>query len=111
MRQAQPLASPYRHSVRGGARISAIARICVPRWHRSGRTCGGAHDPRDSVGRGATLALNRTMCHGAQGLSASDAPNLAGQYPAVVIKQLHDYKNGNRSSAIMEALAKNLSDR
>jgi cytochrome c553 len=65
----------------------------------------------DAVGRGATLALNCTMCHGAQGMSASSAPNLAGQYPEVVIKQLHDYKAGNRGSSIMEALARNLSDR
>jgi cytochrome c553 len=64
----------------------------------------------ESVGRGATLALNCTMCHGAQGMSISNAPNLAGQYPEVVIKQLHDYKNGKRSSSIMEALAKNLPD-
>jgi Cytochrome c553 len=64
-----------------------------------------------SVGRGATLALNCTMCHGAQGMSISNAPNLAGQYPEVVIKQLHDYKNGKRSSSIMEALANRLSDR
>jgi cytochrome c553 len=64
----------------------------------------------DSIGRGATLALNCTMCHGAQGMSASNAPNLAGQYPEVVIKQLLDYKSGKRSSSIMEALAKNLSD-
>jgi cytochrome c553 len=64
----------------------------------------------DAVGRGATLALNCTMCHGAQGMSASNAPNLAGQYPEVVIKQMRDYRSGNRSSAIMEALAKNLSD-
>ena len=64
----------------------------------------------DAVGRGATLALNCTMCHGAQGQSASDAPNLAGQYPEVVIKQLHDYKNGQRTSSVMEALARNLSD-
>ena len=64
-----------------------------------------------AVGRGATLALNCTMCHGAQGLSVSDAPNLAGQYPEVVIKQLHDYKSGKRSSSIMEALARNLSDK
>src|SRR5262249_45965062 len=65
----------------------------------------------DAVGRGATLPLNCTMCHGAQGMSMSDAPNLAGQYPEVVIKQLHDYQSGKRSSAIMEALAKNLSDK
>jgi cytochrome c553 len=64
----------------------------------------------DSVGRGATLALNCTMCHGAQGLSASQAPNLAGQYPEVVIKQLHDYKSGKRTNTVMEALAQNLSE-
>jgi cytochrome c553 len=65
----------------------------------------------DAIGRGATLALNCTMCHGAQGISVSDAPNLAGQCPEVVIKQLYDYKNGKRSSSIMEALAQRLSDR
>lgn len=64
----------------------------------------------DAIGRGATLALNCTMCHGAQGMSASNAPNLAGQYPEVVIKQLHDYRAGKRASAIMEALARKLSD-
>ena len=64
----------------------------------------------DAIGRGATLALNCTMCHGAQGMSVSNAPNLAGQYPEVVIKQLHDFQGGQRSSAIMQALAKGLSD-
>jgi cytochrome c553 len=64
-----------------------------------------------SVGRGATLALNCTMCHGAQGMSASSAPNLAGQYPEVVIKQLADYRAGKRASPIMEALARNLSEK
>jgi cytochrome c553 len=64
-----------------------------------------------AVGRGATLALNCTMCHGAQGISASDAPNLSGQYPEVVMKQLHDYKAGKRASPIMAALAQKLSDR
>jgi len=65
----------------------------------------------DAVGRGATLALNCTMCHGAQGMSESNAPNLSGQYPEVVIKQLYDYQNGKRSSPIMQALAHKLSDR
>jgi cytochrome c553 len=64
-----------------------------------------------ALGRGATLALNCTMCHGAQGTSASNAPNLAGQYPEVVIKQLLDYQSGKRASAVMEALARNLSAR
>ena len=63
-----------------------------------------------AIGRGGTLALNCTMCHGAQGMSASSAPNLAGQYPEVVIKQLADYKAGKRASPIMEALAQKLSE-
>lgn len=63
-----------------------------------------------AVGRGATLALNCTMCHGAQGMSSSNAPNLAGQYPEVLMKQLHDYKSGKRSSSIMEAISRNLGE-
>jgi cytochrome c553 len=63
----------------------------------------------DAVGRGATLALNCTMCHGAQGMSASDAPNLAGQFPEVIIKQLRDYQGDKRESTIMQSLAKGLS--
>ena len=66
---------------------------------------------QDSIGRGGTLALNCTMCHGALGMSRSDAPNLAGQYPEVVIKQLRDYKTGKRASAIMASLSASLSDR
>jgi cytochrome c553 len=64
----------------------------------------------DAIGRGATLALNCTMCHGALGMSMSDSPNLAGQYPEVVVKQLHDYKGGKRAHALMESLAANLGD-
>lgn len=55
---------------------------------------------KEAVGRGATLALNCTMCHGAQGMSATNSPNLAGQYPEVIIKQLHDYRSGRRSNPI-----------
>ena len=65
----------------------------------------------DAVGRGATLALNCTMCHGAQGLSSANVPNLSGQYAEVVVKQLHDYRDGRRSSAVMQALARGLGDR
>jgi cytochrome c553 len=65
----------------------------------------------DAIGRGATLALSCTMCHGAQGMSVSNAPNLAGQYPEVVIKQLEDYRSGHRNSPIMEAIARSLEDK
>ncbi|MFL6578311.1 MAG: c-type cytochrome [Povalibacter sp.] len=66
----------------------------------------------DAIGRGATLAaLNCTMCHGALGMSKSDAPNLAGQYPEVVIKQLEDYRSGHRRSPIMQAFAEAMTPR
>jgi len=66
----------------------------------------------DAIGRGATLAVQQcSMCHGAQGMSEANAPNLAGQYPEVVIKQLRDYARGDRTSSIMQALAQNLSER
>ena len=64
----------------------------------------------ESIGRGATLALRCTMCHGARGLSQADTPNLAGQYPTVIYKQLIDFQTGARSSAIMQPLAAGLSN-
>ncbi|MBV9248152.1 MAG: c-type cytochrome [Acetobacteraceae bacterium] len=63
-----------------------------------------------SIGRGGTLALRCTMCHGARGMSEANTPNLAGQYPAVIYKELVDFKAGARPSAIMAPLVANLSD-
>jgi cytochrome c553 len=63
-----------------------------------------------SIGRGATLALRCTMCHGAQGLSQADTPNLAGQYPVTIYKELVDFKTGARASAVMAPLVADLSD-
>ena len=65
----------------------------------------------EAVGRGATLALQCSICHGARGVSGTNVPNLAGQYPDVVIKQLADYRSGDRTSSIMQALAKGLTER
>jgi cytochrome c553 len=66
----------------------------------------------DAVGRGATIAVQQcSMCHGAQGMSDGNSPNLSGQYPEVVVKQLQDYKRGDRSSAFMQTIAQKLTDR
>jgi cytochrome c553 len=64
----------------------------------------------ESIGRGATLALRCTMCHGARGLSQADSPNLAGQYPIAIYKELVDFKTGARASAVMAPLVADLSD-
>jgi cytochrome c553 len=63
-----------------------------------------------SIGRGATLALRCTMCHGARGLSKAETPNLAGQYPIAIYKQLMDFKSRARASAVMGPLVSDLSD-
>jgi cytochrome c553 len=63
-----------------------------------------------SIGRGATLALRCTMCHGARGLSEADSPNLAGQYRIAVYKELQDFKTGARTSAVMSPRVTDLSD-
>jgi len=66
-------------------------------------------EPGD-VGHGATLALRCTMCHGPTGISYANSPNLAGQYAVVIYKQLRDYQEGMRASAIMSQMARSLSD-
>lgn len=63
-----------------------------------------------AVGRGATLALRCTMCHGARGVSAADTPNLAGQYAASIYKELLDFHTGARTSAVMAPMVVGLSD-
>jgi cytochrome c553 len=64
----------------------------------------------ESIGRGATLALRCTMCHGARGMSLANTPNLAGQDPVAIYKQLVDFQTGARKSAIMAPLVAALSD-
>lgn len=64
----------------------------------------------ESIGRGATLAMKCTMCHGVRGFSAANSPNLGGQYAAAVYKELHDFKSGARTSAVMSPMAVDLSD-
>ncbi|MDK6077142.1 MULTISPECIES: c-type cytochrome [Massilia] len=63
-----------------------------------------------SVGRGATLAMACTMCHGARGTSPAGTPHLAGQPASSTYKQLRDFASGHRPSAIMRPLVMELSD-
>jgi cytochrome c553 len=65
---------------------------------------------QESIGRGATLAQRCAICHGPTGISRADSPNLAGQYAAVIYKQLLDFRSGARTNATMSPFAANLSD-
>jgi cytochrome c553 len=68
------------------------------------------HGDGDSIGRGAKLAMQCAVCHGASGPSQADSPILAGQYDAAIYKQLRDFKSGHRRSPVMAAFVQNLSD-
>jgi len=51
-------------------------------------------------------------CHGPNGISANPLwPNLAGQQPGYLIKQLKAFRDGTRKDPMMEPMAKNLSDK
>lgn len=63
-----------------------------------------------SIGRGATLAQRCAICHGPQGVSDANSPNLAGQYAAVTYKELNDFKAGARVNAVMSPFALNMSN-
>jgi cytochrome c553 len=64
-----------------------------------------------AIGRGASLALQCSICHSPGGAIASSAPLLAGQRREVIYKQLHDYRGGSRQNPVMQALAAPLGDR
>lgn len=50
-------------------------------------------------------------CHGETGLSTTmGAPNLAGQYAAYIIKQLHDFRTQERHHPIMNSMAEGLAE-
>src|ERR1700727_1666110 len=69
-----------------------------------------AHPDQVSIGRGATLAQKCAICHGPQGVSDANSPNLAGQYAAVTYKELNDFKSGARVNAVMGPFAANMTN-
>lgn len=125
---ALPVGFIWMPSAAGGIGAEGLwAGICraagVPqrRWGRPVASTGApntgvvlvalAHTATADSGHGATLALQRcSMCHGDHGIAQADAPNLAGQHPEVIEKQLADYRHADRSSSIMQAMAGALSD-
>lgn len=60
--------------------------------------------------KGKARSATCFACHGAKGISASPIwPNLAGQKAAYLVKQLKDFKSGERKDSSMKALVAGLS--
>lgn len=99
-------------SVAGEPQPAPVAQVVEPSYTLTNvvLTPGVPNPSATTVGRGATLALRCTMCHGAQGLSEANSPNLAGQYDQAIFKQLIDFQTGARASAIMAPLVHDLTE-
>ena len=60
---------------------------------------------------GQTKSATCSACHGSNGISAVDSyPNLAGQHADYIIKQLQNFKSGERENVMMASMAATLSD-
>lgn len=100
-------------SAAGIPRERSEAQPVVPDYKVSTAVISAAalkNAPPESIGRGATLAQQCAICHGPSGISRADSPNLAGQYPSAIYKQLKDFHSGARVNAIMSPFALRLSE-
>jgi cytochrome c553 len=70
-------------------------------------TLAAAGDP----GRGKGMTQLCAACHGPSGNSLAGAfPNIAGQHPKYLLKQLRDIKSGERSAPLMAGQLNSISD-
>jgi cytochrome c553 len=100
-------------SAAGVPRVSSQAKSVPPDFKTSNVVMTSEMLTRPnpvSIGRGATLAQRCAICHGPQGVSDANSPNLAGQYAAVTYKELNDFKTGARVNAVMSPFAVNVSN-
>ena len=71
---------------------------------------GAAHAAGDATA-GKTKSAMCAACHGTDGNSpVPNFPKLAGQHPDYIIKQLKEFKGGERTDATMNGMAAALSE-
>ena len=73
-------------------------------------TLGSAALAGDALA-GKTRSSTCAGCHGVAGISNNPMwPNLAGQQPGYLVKQLKAFRDGSRTDPMMSLMAKPLSD-
>lgn len=64
-----------------------------------------------NVGAGKQKSMQCAVCHGANGIAVNpDAPNLAGEMPGYIERQLKAFRSGARKHEQMSIIASGLSD-
>ena len=73
---------------------------------------GGAHDAAaQDLTAGRRKAIACQNCHGMDGIAKlPDAPHLAGQPAAYLVRSLQAYRTGERRNEVMSIAAKSLTD-
>lgn len=112
-----PLAQPHANltsiwdaicSAAGVPRIASSATPVAPAFRTTQVvvTTDILNNPSASaIGQGATLSQRCAICHGPEGISGANAPNLAGQPAIVIYKELSDFKSGARVNGVMTPFA------
>jgi cytochrome c553 len=71
----------------------------------------GTASAKGTAAAGQSKAAACEACHGTDGMGiAPNYPALAGQYQDYIEQVLHEYKDGQRTNAIMNGMAAPLSD-
>lgn len=85
-----------------------VAGLAVAGW----LTCVPALAAGGDTGKGQSIAAGVcAACHGVDGNSPIPAnPSLAGQHPDYLLKQLRNFKSGERANAIMAGMVAALSE-
>lgn len=93
------------------AALAAPAFVSLAQEHAApaaGAAPAAKPDPAQGSAKFGTVCA---ACHGADGNSGVPAnPKLAQQFPEYIVKQLHDFKAGKRTSPIMQGFASQLSE-
>lgn len=95
-------------SAAGVPRVASSATPVPPAFNTSQVIVTTAilnHPSALAIGQGATLAQRCAICHGPEGISGANAPNLAGQPAIVIYKELNDFKSGARVNGVMTPFA------
>ena len=104
--------SPTLSRKRGREQTAARRRIAIPVL-ASVLVAFTSHSvfAAGDVAAGRQKALQCQTCHGLDGLSKlPEAPHLAGQPEAYLVKSLNDYRQGVRKNEMMSVVAPALSD-
>ena len=73
-------------------------------------SAGSAFAAGDSIAGQAKSAVC-AACHGPSGVSTNpEWPNIVGQKPSYIVKQLKAFRDGSRANPLMSPMAKPLSD-